>query len=135
MSKEVLCFKIEGKELYLEQILVDFNDVAIFFLCKNEVQYYIALCADYHESTYIVAKVTIEDIYKLLHSELTMRDFILKQKEYYQVYSGFTIDRDKIEKHKMEDIDESVLPENEYFKVLTERIEGYVRMIDEIYNK
>ena len=64
-----------------------------------------------------------------------MRDFILKQKEYYQVYSGFTIDRDKIEKHKMEDIDESVLPENEYFKVLTERIEGYVRMIDEIYNK
>lgn len=35
----------------------------------------------------------------------------------------------------MEDIDESVLPENEYFKVLTERIEGYVRMIDEIYNK
>lgn len=135
MSKEVLCFKIEGKELYLEQILVDFNDVAIFFLCKNEVQYYIALCADYHEFTYIVAKVTIEDIYKLLHSELTMRDFILKQKEYYQVYSGFTIDRDKIEKHKMEDIDESVLPENEYFKVLTERIEGYVRMIDEIYNK
>lgn len=135
MSKEVLCFKIEGKELYLEQILVDFNDVAIFFLCKNEVQYYIALCADYHESTYIVAKVTIEDIYKLLHSELTMRDFILKQKEYYQVYSGFTIDRDKIEKHKMEDIDESVLPENEYFKVLTERIEGYVRKIDEIYNK
>lgn len=135
MSKEVLCFKIEGKELYLEQILVDFNDVVIFFLCKNEVQYYIALCADYHESTYIVAKVTIEDIYKLLHSELTMRDFILKQKEYYQVYSGFTIDRDKIEKHKMEDIDESVLPENEYFKVLTERIEGYVRKIDEIYNK
>lgn len=135
MSKEVLCFKIEGKELYLEQILVDFNDVAIFFLCKNEVQYYIALCADYHESTYIVAKVTIEDIYKLLHSELTMRDFILKQKEYYQIYSGFTIDRDKIEKHKMEDIDESVLPENEYFKVLTERIEGYVRKIDEIYNK
>lgn len=100
MSKEVLCFKIEGKELYLEQILVDFNDVAIFFLCKNEVQYYIALCADYHESTYIVAKVTIEDIYKLLHSELTMRDFILKQKEYYQVYSGFTIDRDKIENIK-----------------------------------
>lgn len=135
MSKEVLCFKIEGKELYLEQILVDFNDVAIFFLCKNEVQYYIALCVDFHESTYIVAKVTIEDIYKLLHSELTMRDFILKQKEYYQVYSGFTIDRDKIEKHKMEDIDESVLPENEYFKVLTERIEGYVRKIDEIYNK
>ena len=135
MSKEVLCFKIEGKELYLEQILVDFNDVAIFFLCKNEDQYYIALCVDFHESTYIVAKVTIEDIYKLLHSELTMRDFILKQKEYYQVYLGFTIDRDKIEKHKMEDIDESVLPENEYFKVLTERIEGYVRMIDEIYNK
>ena len=135
MSKEVLCFKIEGKELYLEQILVDFNDVAIFFLCKNEVQYYIALCADFHESTYIVAKVTIEDIYKLLHSELTIRDFILKQKEYYHVYSGFTINRDKIEKHKMEDIDESVLPENEYFKILTERMRGYVKTIDEIYNK
>ena len=36
MSKE-LCFIIEEKELYMEQVLVDYMDVPIFFYAKIKV--------------------------------------------------------------------------------------------------
>ncbi len=34
MEKE-LCFNIEGKELYLEHTLVDYNDIPIFFYAET----------------------------------------------------------------------------------------------------
>lgn len=39
---EMFCFCIEGKDLYLEKILVDYMDIPIFFFCKNDEEYYIA---------------------------------------------------------------------------------------------
>ena len=44
-----LCFNIEGIELYLEQVLVDYNDIPIFFLCTGEREQYLALCYDLDE--------------------------------------------------------------------------------------
>ena len=41
MKKE-LCFIIDGQELYLEKVLVDYMEVPIFFLCKAGEKYYIA---------------------------------------------------------------------------------------------
>ena len=39
MKKE-LCFVIDSVKVYLEQVLVDYIDVPIFFLCKGNEQYY-----------------------------------------------------------------------------------------------
>ena len=35
MSRE-LCFRIMEKELYLEKILVDYNEIPIFYLCTDD---------------------------------------------------------------------------------------------------
>ena len=135
MSKE-LCFIIEEKELYMEQVLVDYMDVPIFFLCKDKSQYYIVLCVDIEERHYIVAELSLADTYNLLHGKLSMRDSILKQNYYWMIESGEEICLDIVTKHKISDIDHSLLPEeNACFEILTEEIKGYVQSFDEKYLK
>ncbi len=135
MSKE-LCFIIEKKELYMEQVLVDYMDVPIFFLCKDKSQYYIVLCVNMEELQYIVTKLPLVDVYELLHGKLPMRDSILKQDIYWMIESGEEICMDIVIKHKISDIDYSLLPEeNACFEVLTERIKKYVQNFDEEYLK
>lgn len=131
MAEKKLCFIIEKEKLYLEQVLVDYMDVPIFFLCKGENQYYITLCIDFDELTYVVVKLPLKDVYKLLHSEIPMRDVILKQREYWLVYSGNEISQDKVIRHEIKDMDESLLPEKKAcFKVLTTSMEDYVKKFD-----
>ena len=116
-----LCFNIEGIELYLEQVLVDYNDIPIFFLCTGEREQYLALCYDLDELNYIIVKVSLEDVYNLLHSKITMRNIILKQKFYWNVLSGEEITLDKVVKHSISELDLSILPcEGAYFTVFSE---------------
>ena len=76
MSRE-LCFNIENQDLYLEQVLVDYMDIPIFFLCKNKKQYYIALCTDIDELRYIVTKLSLSEVYNLLHGKvITATDIV-----------------------------------------------------------
>lgn len=35
MNKE-LCFKLDNDKLYLDQALVNYNDIPIFFICKGK---------------------------------------------------------------------------------------------------
>ena len=131
MNKE-LCFIIENKSLYLEQVLVDYRDIPIFFLCKDAEQIYIALCTDLDELNYIVVKMSLSDTYNLLHGNIPMRDIILKQKEYWEVVSGDEVILDSVTKLSIDMIDCSVLPEkNACFKILTKQIELYVQKFDE----
>ena len=92
--KKDLCFIIEKKDLYLEKVLVDYMDIPIFFICKSNEDYYIALCIDVEEYNYVVAQMSLEDTYALLHGKIAMRDAILKQKEYWLIYSGVTPQED-----------------------------------------
>ena len=88
------CFIIEGKHLYLEQVLVDDNGIPVFFLCKSKDQYYLALCTDIHALNYIVVIVSVTDVYYLLHGRIPMRDLILKQTEYWNIVSGEDVSSD-----------------------------------------
>lgn len=133
MKKE-LCFYIENKGLYLEQVLVDYNDVPIFFLCKNEEQFYIALCTDMEELSYVIEKLSLAEVYKLLHGMITMRDVYLTHKEYWEIISGEEISSDSVTKRTIDCIDRSTLPEeNAYFQILTEEIKSYVEAFDNEY--
>lgn len=119
MSKE-LCFNIENENLYLEQVLVDYMDIPIFFLCKGKKEYYIVLCTNIDEFSYVVTKISLLDTYNLLHGKILMRDVILKQKEYWEIISGEEIELDLVTKCAMCNLELSVLPEeNAFFKVLT----------------
>ena len=130
MGKE-LCFFIEGKELYLEQVLVDYNDIPIFFLCKDDKAYYLALCTEVEQLCYIVVGLSDADVYSLLHGNVTMRESITKQRKYWEIISGEQIESDIAVDRLMEEIDGFVLPEEgAYFEVLTDEIASYVKKFD-----
>ncbi len=133
MSKE-LCFCIDGSELYLEQVLVDYMDIPIFFICKSNQQYYIALCYDLDELQYIIVEVSVADVYELLHGNIPMRDTITKQRSYWRIISGENIHSDTVEKCNMDCLDRSILPEKgACFKILTKEMESYVHMFDSLF--
>lgn len=130
MNKE-LCFLIDSKNIYLEQILVDYMNVPIFFLCSDENEYYVALCTDMDEFSYIVVKVSLMDVVSLLHGNLPMRDIILKQEFYWDIESGEEINSDIVIKRTMKEINFEVLPEaNACFKILTEEVRTFVQKFD-----
>lgn len=132
MKEKELCFIIENKKLYLEHVLVDYMDIPIFFLCKGGEQYYIALCTDIEELHYIVTKLPLMDVYDLLHGEKAMRDIILKQKEFWKIYSEGDIASDKVIKCDMNTMDQTLLPEADAkFEVLTKDMEQYVKKFDQ----
>lgn len=130
MSKE-LCFNIENNALYLEQVLVEYMSVPIFFLCKSQNEYYIVLCIDIEELKYVVCAISQTTVYNLLHGIQPMRDAILLQDYFWEVDSGNTIKEDSVQKKTMEKIDVSVLPEKgACFEILTEDIQTYVNHFD-----
>lgn len=130
MSKE-LCFNIENRNLYLEQVLVDYNNIPIFFLCKDKKQYYLTLCTNIDEMNYIVTKLSLLDVYRLLHGQIPMRDVIINQTEYWDIVSGDDIFLDNITPKKMTDLKKDLLPEeNDCFKILTKQVKSYVEKFD-----
>ena len=129
-----LCFRIEGIELYLEQVLVDYMDIPIFFLCKGESNHYLVLCTDIDELNYIVVKLSMNDVYELLHGKELMRNTILKQNEYWNVISGREIPLDEIERLSISELDVGLLPkENVYFEIVSTKLENYVKKFDMEY--
>lgn len=129
-----LCFRIENIELYLEQVLVDYMDIPIFFLCKGEGDYYLVLCTDIDELNYIIVKSSMNDVYELLHGGELIRNVILKQEEYWNLISGEEISLDKVGKLSISELDVSLLPkENTYFEIVSTKLENYVKKFDTEY--
>lgn len=126
-----LCFHIENKNLYLEQVLIDYNHIPIFFLCKDERQYYLALCIDIEEFNYIIVTLSVSELSNLLHGNIPMRDIFLKKDYYWEVISNEDIFSDTVTKHKINQLIYSLLPkENVYFQVLTEEVETFIQKLD-----
>lgn len=129
-----LCFRIEGIELYLEQVLVDYMDIPIFFLCKGEDDYYLVLCTDMDELNYIIVRLPMNDVYELLHGKESMRNTILKQNECWNLISGGEISLDEIERLSISELDVGLLPkENVYFEIVSTKLENYVKKFDTEY--
>ena len=129
-----LCFRIENIELYLEQVLVDYMGIPIFFLCKGEGEYYLVLCTDIDELNYIILKSSMNDVYELLHGKESIRNTMLKQKEYWNVISGEEIVLDEVERLSIAELDVSLLPkEDVYFEIVSTKLENYVKKFDMEY--
>lgn len=133
MNKE-LCFIINKQELILEQILVDYNNVPVYFICKdNQNQYYVVLCTDIDNEKYIITKTDINKLIKLLKQKITMRDLILSEKEFWEVTAGESIEKDICKKKNISLIDLEDLPyENSYFKVVTTIHKKFLNELEDI---
>lgn len=129
--KGAVFFVIEGKELIVEQVLVNYNEAPIFFVCKDEKNYYIASCIDLEKEKYSVAIVELSGLAKMLHGQVSMRKLLLQPEEYWDVVVGEDISRDIVVKKKIAEICLDDLPyENAYFTVATKEIERFVEKID-----
>lgn len=130
-SKKNLVFKVNNKELYLDKVLVDFDGLPLYFVCKDEDErYYMALCTDTICYQYILVSVTEMDLYLLLNEKLPMRDIILKQEKYWEIMEDE--DGDSVELLKMSSIIKKNLPkEGAVFKILTEDMKEYVKKFND----
>ena len=64
-----LCFYIDGEEIYLDKVLVDYEHIPVFFVCSSTDSYYIALCTDIEQLSYILVKVSRADLYAMLQGK------------------------------------------------------------------
>lgn len=134
LNEKELCFKIENKNLYLEEILIEFECVPILFLCSNKEEFYLALCTDIDNLTYIVVKLFLSEVHKLLHGKIAIRKVFLNQKEYWYISSNDNINNDCIEKNNMNKMDLSVLPkEDVIFEAYTKKIKEFIKEFDNIF--
>ena len=133
-NREV-CFIIEGNAIYLEQVLVDFNGVPFFFLCRDRSgRYYIALCCDTEDWKYLVVRTSDTYIFHLLHQESTIRKTMLERPQYWLVTAGENPAEDLVELHEIADIDTGILPEEGvYWQALTKDAQEYVKRFDKVF--
>ena len=122
-----LCFCVNGEEIYLDKVLVDYEHVPVFFVCVSANGYYISLCTDIEQLSYILVKVSRADLYEMLQGHITMRNIILKQKYYYAIESGDDIASDVVTHKPIGEINKSILPdEGASFEPLTDELCDYV---------
>lgn len=122
-------FVINGKPLYLDSYLVDF-DIPIFYICRDdESAKYAVMCINSHADEYIIAKTSNERIKKMLENNLTLYDFMAEAaKKWHTIYDEDS-DDDKIK--VLESIDDAYLPQKgEFLNIYNKRISDYLQRIN-----
>lgn len=127
-----ICFIINGNELYLDKNLVSFNDIPIFFVCKDSNgEYYLALCSNIDEFNYLVFEIEFGVLYKMLKQQISMRDALTTSHLIWNVQSGFDVSEDVVIKTSLNDIDKDVLPlKDALYEPVTDQDLQYVQDIE-----
>lgn len=121
-----LCFIIGDKKIYLDEVLTDFNDISIFFVCKSDDNYYVVLCIDIDTPEYIVINSKLYDVVLMLNGKITIRDLYNRVEKFWIIKSNESIEDDIIIEKNIKEIDESVLPvEGEFFECCSSTIDEY----------
>lgn len=135
---EDLCFVLNNRHLRLDQLLVEFNNIPMLYLCKDkENLYYSVLCTDIDEETYIIVQSNLTEIVKMFQQKITMRDLFLRKDSFWTVQAGADPYSDDCEKRPICDIPYDSLPyENATFKVDSQELAQYkTRLESELYSK
>ncbi len=129
--KEILCFCINGENIYRDQILVEYNDVPIFFICKGLSGYYGVLCVDTEEMRYVVVRTSSIEISRMLNGELTMYDFFVGHATYWEVETSTEINSDVVKLKEMNEAVKQNFPESgAYYEILTDDEQDYAKRIE-----
>lgn len=131
MMSNIKYFDIDGKALFLDKTLIDFNMLPVFFVCKDDNDsYYICLCTDFDEFYYIVVESSIDEIYKMLDGKITLRDVFLKKDYFYNIQSYNDLEHNEVKKMDIACIDKDELPyEGEYYEILSQSDQEYKEKI------
>lgn len=106
-----LCFIINSREIYLEKVLVSFNETPMLFVCRAPDNVpFAALCTDLEHLSYLIAQTTDRDVLDLVSGKIPMRDIFTNAEYLWSVETSDTIEQDVVRTVKHEELDESVLP-------------------------
>lgn len=131
--EEQVFFSINGDELILDKVLVEYNEAPIFFVCKHDEKYFVASCTDLEEEEYIVTGVSLNSLSKMLHGKIAMRELILQADMFWDITVGEDVADDCVIPKSMDVIPLDALPyENAYLEIVTKDLEKYVEEIDAI---
>lgn len=131
MDNKLLCFNIDGNDLYLDKSLIRFNEIPIFFLCRdNNDVIYAVQCIDTEELNYYVVQVDKKNILGLLDNTLTIHDFMTSSKKKWEVQSGENIS-DDIVKPISQLNEEDLVEKNVYLSLDNTEISNYKDKIQE----
>lgn len=124
------CFIFDGEEIYLEQVLIDYNGAPIFFICKGDKRHYLALCTDLDVLHYYVVEQGVFGLYRMLQGGISMRDAFLKKEWFYDIKAGDEPENDIVEKKQISEIDVTLLPySGAVFEILTHDVESYANKL------
>lgn len=116
MSKQLLCFIIENNKLFLDRILVSFNDTPILFICQDERKnYYLVQCSSLENLEYIVEKQNIENLLMLLTKQKSLRSTLLDCDYFWEVKAGNDIKENIVTRKNIAEIDYLILPAEDVF--------------------
>lgn len=134
---EEVFFVINENNLVLDKVLVEYNEAPIFFVCKDERNYFISSCIDIEEERYIVVEVTLSRLSKMLHEKITMREVILQANKFWDVRVGEDVTKDEVAEKNIREIPLNSLPyEGAFLKIATRDLENYAEKIDShLYGK
>lgn len=125
--KKIKCFAINGIELFLEVVLIEYDSIPMLFLCKANKEYYLVLCTDTENLSYIIINPKVEDIIKMLEGKMAMKDIFSAQEHFWDVESGEEISDDNVTLKKITEIDETVLPfEGEVYEIISDEVREYL---------
>lgn len=129
-------FILEGKELFVDEVFVDFNNLPIYFSCKSGDQYYLALCCEYENQDYILVNSSAKEIVEMLTAKITMRSTITKKAKHWVVVAGEDVSSDQISLINAPYLDEDVLPKDgAKYTIVTEQVKQYLKRIEnELYS-
>lgn len=128
-AKGIVCYVIDGKELYLdhsliERVLVE-QDFPLLYVCTdNEGKMYLCLCIDPDDGEYLVAETDYKNIGKLKAGRIPIREAFKHSKKLIKVFSrSNNINEDICQTVNYEDLSDDDLPKEGVCLMDTEEIE------------
>ena len=126
-----VCFILEGKELYIDEVFVDFNELPIYFSCISDDKYYLALCCEYDNQDYVLVESSSKEIVEMLTARITIRSTFTKKAKHWVVVAGEDITKDEISLINEPYLDENILPkEGAKYAIVTEKVKQYLKRIE-----
>lgn len=121
-----LCFVIEDRELHIDQVLIDYNDEPVFYVCKDNEKYYIVLCTDLEKMRYYIAETEVKSLFKMITGKQPMRDSFLRGNRFWEVLASDSVENDLVRAIKKNEIALSDLPKDgARFEIYSDELREY----------
>ena len=114
-----VCFILEGKELYIDEVFVDFNELPIYFSCISDDKYYLALCCEYDNQNYVLVESSSKEIVEMLTAKITIRSTFTKKVKHWVVVAGEDITKEQLQENDFETVFVDAFDNFKRFKIDT----------------